>query len=171
MKPFLLSALAFLALTLFSAMAQETHVVAYPTIEEPSFLIEVPETWELTPAENDGEFFHLDGPTGALFSFRTIPGDEETLKAAIDDTLSHIRKLFTQVELSEAKDWTPGGLSGFYATGSGKSDQGEDVSIGVAWCELNDGKLAQMWFVTAADDAKGMREAENIANSLQSPTE
>jgi hypothetical protein len=151
------------------AHAEETTLIAYPTVEQASFTIEVPDSWEMTAAEDDGDFFHLDGPTGAIFSFRTIEGSEDVLKEAIDDTMSHIGGLFTEIEIGDAQDWTPGGLTGFYATGSGKDKDGSEVRIGVAWCALNDGKLAQMWFVADADDAAGMKAAESIANSLASP--
>lgn len=151
------------------AYAEDTSVIAYPTIEEASFIIETPSDWELTPAEEAGEYFHLEGPTGALFSFRTIDGDESALQEAIQDTLTDINELFTDVELGDAQDWTPAGLTGFYATGSGKDKDGTGVRIGVAWVALNDGKIAQVWFVADNDDAKGMRVAEGIANSIASP--
>jgi len=163
----LLAALAFA--TSIPAHAEETTLIAYPTLEETSFTIEVPDSWKMTEAENGGDFFHLDGPTGAIFSFRTIEGSEGALQAAIEDTMTHIGTLFTDIELGDAQDWTPGGLPGFYATGSGKDKDGTEVRIGVAWCALNDGKIAQMWFVSDADDASGMASAESIANSLASP--
>jgi hypothetical protein len=151
------------------AQAEETTLIAYPTVEEASFTIEVPDGWKMTEAESDGDFFHLDGPTGAIFSFRTIEGSEGALQAAIEDTMKHIGELFTEIELGDAQDWTPAGLTGFYATGSGKDKDGTEVRIGVAWCALNDGKIAQMWFVSDAGDASGMAAAESIANSLASP--
>ena len=123
----------------------------------------------MTEAEEEGDFFHLDGPTGAIFSFRTIEGSEGALEGAIQDTFQHSSGLFTDIEMGDAQDWTPDGLTGFYATGSGKDKDGTVVRIGVAWCALNDGKIAQMWFVTDADDAPGMKAAEAIANSLNSP--
>jgi hypothetical protein len=168
----LLTTLAIISFaTAAPTQAEDNNIIAFPTIEKASFLIEVPPTWELTQAESEEDFFHLDGPTGAIFSFRTIEGTEETLKEAIDDTLSHVGSLFTDIELSDAQDWQPNGLTGFYATGSGKSADNEPVSIGVAWCALPDGKIAQVWFVSDANDAAGMREAEFIANSLQAPQE
>ena len=156
------------ALCLLARAAESTRI-AYPTSEAASFIIEVPSDWEMTPAEESGDFFHLDGPTGALFSFRTIKGSDDALQGAIESTMGHINRLFSGVEMSDAKDWTPGGLEGFYATGFGKDKKGQEVQIGVAWCVLNDGKIAQMWFVTDAEDAKGIRAAEAIANSLKSP--
>ncbi len=164
------SVLAALALAIsIPAHAEETTLIAYPTLEETSFTIEVPDSWKLTEAEGDGDFFHLDGPTGAIFSFRTIEGSEDSLQVAIEDTMTDLGTLFTKIELGDAQDWTPGGLTGFYATGSGKDKDGTEVRIGVAWCALSDGKIAQMWFVADADDASGMKAAESIANSLASP--
>lgn len=165
-----LALITAIVLTIASpAMAQETTLIAYPTLEEASFTIEIPADWELTPADEDGEFFHLDGPTGALFSFRTIDGTEDALQVAIEGTMEHIGNLFTDIEIGDPVDWTPDGLTGFYAVGSGKDKDGTPVRLGVAWCALNDGKIAQMWFVSDMSDSSGIEAAESIANSLSSP--
>lgn len=168
MKTKTLLAALTLAISL-SAYAGDTTLIAYPTIDDARFTIETPSDWEMTPAEEDGDFFHLQGPTGAIFSFRTIDGDESALQEAIEGTLAHIGKLFTDIDMGDAQDWTPAGMPGFYATGSGKDKDGTAVRIGVAWVALNDSKIAQVWFVSDVDDAKGMRAAEAIANSLASP--
>jgi len=170
MKKISYSLFAALALAVsVPAYAQETNVIAYPTVDEASFIIEVPDDWEMTAAEEVGEYFHLDGPTGAVFSFRTIEGSEDALQEAIEGSLEDVSSLFSEIELGDAEDWTPDGLTGFYAVGSGKDKDGTDVRIGLAWCALNDGKIAQMWFVTDLDDAPGIKAAELIANSLASP--
>jgi len=41
--------------------------------------------------------------------------------------------------------------------------------MGLAWRVLNDGKIAQMWFVSDRDDASRIQTAESIANALVSP--
>lgn len=129
----------------------------------------MPATGELTPAEEPDGFFHLEGPTGALFSFRTIEGTNESLKAAIEESIEEINKQFDDVKLGDAEDWTSNKLSGFYATGEGKDKDGKSVRIGMGWCALTDGKIVDLWFVTDLSDAKGMDQASEIANSLKVP--
>jgi hypothetical protein len=164
----ILPLLSALVLT-FTARAAENNVIAYPTKDAPSFLIEVPADWQLTQAEEPGDYFHLDGPTGAVFSFRTIPGETKALEEAIEATVKDIGELFTDVELGDAQDWNPSGMSGFYATGTGKESDGTKVRIGVAWCSLKDGQIVEMWFVSDMNDQPGITAAEGIANSLVSP--
>lgn len=165
----LLFAASFLSLAPL-AHCEEVDKIAYPTAENASFVISVPSDWKMTQAEEEGDFFHLDGPTGAVFSFRTIKGSEDSLKAAIDDSVQELDKKFDDVELDDPQDWKPDGLSGFYAVGKGKEKKdGTPVRVGLAWCALNDGKIAEMWFVCDLTDNEGMSAAEKIVNSLQSP--
>lgn len=159
--------IAILGLTF--AQAAEVKTIAYPTAEAASFVIEAPGSWEITPAEEEGDYFHLEGPTGATFSFRTIEGSQDTLEEAIKASLEDINEKFTDVEMGDAQDWTPANLEGFYATGQGKEKDGTVVRIGVAWCALKDGKIAELWFVSDIDDKEGIAEAEAIANSLTTP--
>jgi hypothetical protein len=67
------------------------------------------------------------------------------------------------VKLGDAEDWKPNGLTGLYA-GKDKED-GTPIKVGVGWCALEDGKIAEMWFVADEADAKGIKQAEDIANS------
>jgi hypothetical protein len=151
------------------ARCEDLDTISYPTTDHPSFEIQAPKTWKLKPAEEEGDFFEIDGPSGALFSFRTIEGSKEALNDAIDESVKDIDKQFKDVQLGEAKDWTPDGLKGMYAVGSGKDKDGSAIRVGVGWVALNDGKIAEMWFVADEDDEKGINEANAIANSLTSP--
>ncbi|MDX2081156.1 MAG: hypothetical protein SFU53_10255 [Terrimicrobiaceae bacterium] len=169
MKLFSLSVAAILALSFQSASA-ETQTIAYPSTEAASFVIVAPEDWELEPAEEEGQFFDLTGPTGAVFSFRTIEGSEDALKEAIDESFVEIAERFDNVEMGEAQAWTPNGLEGFYATGTGKDkEDGTARRIGVGWAILKDNRLAEFWFVGEATDQEGLSAAEAIANSMQAP--
>lgn len=153
--------------TVFTARA-ESKLIAYPTADEAKFTIEIPGDWEIEQAEQDGDFFHVKGPTGAVFAFRTIQGSEDSLADAIKDSLTEINERFTDVQMGDAQDWTPGGLAGFYATGTGKDSEGP-VTIGVAWADLKNGEIAEVWFVGDSTDKPGLKIAEDIANSLKAP--
>lgn len=169
----LIKKLAPLAVALalcLGARAADPVTIVYPDEDKPSFEITASEDWKMTQAEDDGDYFHLDGPTGAVFSFRTIEGTTESLDEAIKETIEDIGKMFKDVELGDAQDWTPNGLAGFYAVGTGKDkEDGTPMKIGVGWCALSDGKIAELWFVADATDEEGMGQAEKIANSLASP--
>jgi hypothetical protein len=168
----ILAALAIACTISISAAvgAEKTEKVAYPTAEKPSFIITVPTSWKMTAAEEEGDYFHLTGPTGAVYSFRTIEGSERSLDRAIKASLKDIETLFSDVEIGDAQDWKPDGLTGLYAVGTGKDkEDGAPVKIGLGWCALKDGSIAEMWFVADADDTKGMTAAEAIANSLNAP--
>ena len=161
---FLLSALLALALTPL-ALADD---IAYPTPDNASFVISAPSDWKVVPADEEGGYFDLEGPTGAVFSFRTIKGTQDSLNEAIQEVVEDLKKDYKDVELGEAQDWKPNGLEGFYAIGDAKDEDGP-VRLGVGWCVLADGKIAELWFVCDAKDETGMEVAGKIANSLRAP--
>lgn len=168
-----LLALTLPCLLAFSQIARaedELQKIAYPTADEASFVITAPESWKMTAAEDAGDYFHLESPTDAVFSFRTIEGNEDSLKEAIEDCVKDLSERFNDLELGDAEDWKPNGLSGLYAVGTAKEkEDGNPIKIGVGWCALEDGKIAEMWFIADEADAEGMKQAENIANSLSAP--
>jgi len=153
-----------------AAWSAEMQTIVYPTTEAPSFLITAPEDWEMKQAEEAGDYFHLHGPTGAVFSFRTIEGSEGSMEKAIDEAMEELRSEYKDAELGEAQDWTPGGLKGFYTAGTAIDKQDDaKVRVGMGWAALEDGKIAEFWFVADMDDEKGISVAEKIANSLKAP--
>lgn len=160
---------AILFVTVTSSHAEDQTVV-YPTQDNPSFLITAPADWELSPAEEEGGYFDLEGPTGAVFSFRTIEGNEDSLATAIEEAVEYLKTEYNDVVMGEAQDWKPNGLEGFYAvvTGTDKADD-EPVKMGIGWVMLGNGEMAEMWFVAAESDTAGMKQAEKIANSLAAP--
>lgn len=169
MKKTCLLASALLLLLSPLTRAVETEKLMYPDADHTSFIIHVPTDWKLTQAEEAGDYCHLHGPTGAVFSFRTIDGDQHSLDDAMKNSIEQVHKKFKDAEIGDAKDWTPDGMSGFYAVGEGKESDGNEVKIGMGWCALKDGKIAEWWFVTDIKDSEGMDEANKIANSLEAP--
>lgn len=153
-----------------AAWCAEMQTIVYPTSESPSFEITAPDDWEMKQAEEAGDYFHLHGPTGAVFSFRTIKGSKDSMDKAVEEAMEELRTEYKNAELEEAKDWTPGGLQGFYTTGTAIDKQDDaKVRVGMGWAALEDGKIAEFWFVADADDEKGISVAEKIANSLKAP--
>lgn len=79
-----------------------------------------------------------------------------------------LRKLSLQAP--EPEDVEQHGLTGFSLVGKGKSrDDGEIYLVCMAWCALDDGRVAEIWFNCTADNSKGLSAAKKILNSLQSP--
>lgn len=163
--------LAILALTITqAARCADMQTIAYPTVKEESFEITAPKDWEMKQMEQEGDYFHLLGPTGAVFSFRTIDGNNSSMDKAIKAAMGQLKDDYKDIEMGDAQDWTPGGLKGFYIAGSavGKKEN-DSVRVGMGWAALNDGKIAEFWFVADHDDDKGIAVAEKIANSLKAP--
>lgn len=158
------------ALVTQAAWCADTQTIVYPTEESASFMITAPDDWEMKQAEEEGDYFHLQGPSGAVFSFRTIEGSSDSMEQAINEAMEELREEYKDAELGEAQDWTPGGLKGFYATGTAVDKQDDaKVRVGMGWVALEDGKIAEFWFVADLDDEPGMSAAEKIANSLKAP--
>ena len=153
-----------------SVRCAEMQTIVYPTADAPSFKITVPSNWEMKQAEEEGDYFHLSGPTGAVFSFRTIEGSEDAMSDAIKRSMEQIDEDYKNVKMGDAQDWSPDGLKGFFVSGTavGKKEN-DEVTIGMGWAALEDGKIAEFWFVGDVDDKKGVSAAEDIANSLKVP--
>ena len=167
-KTFLLSILLGLSLC-STTLPAETDKLVYPTKDNPEFTLQVPTDWKLVQAEGEGDYFHLHGPTGAVFSFRTIKGNQSTLDQTMKDRLSEVRKKYSDVDFDPAKDWSPHGLTGFYAVGDAKESDGNKVRIAMGWCDLKNGKIAELWFITDVTDSEGKTDASNIMDSLEAP--
>ncbi len=153
----------------------ELQTIAYPDAENASFFIEAPEDWEMTPGEEEGDYFDLEGPTGVVLSFRTIKASsgkkaEKALNKAIEESIEFIKENYKNVDLSEAKDDTLAGCEGFFSTGSGVDrETGEDALFGLGWYLLSENEIAEIWFVVNEDDKKGAKQAEKILRSFSIP--
>ena len=123
---------------------------------------------EIEPAEEEGGYFTLTGPTGAMLSFRTVEGSEEGMKDAIADSLAYVKETYSNVQLDDAKDHKVNGLEGFYSTGSGKDkDDGSVVVFGMAWYALEDGSIGEIWFEAGNTDKAGAEAADKILNTFK----
>lgn len=162
---------AILALTItHAARCADMQTIAYPTAEDESFEITAPEDWKIKQMEEAGDYFHLEGPTGAVFSFRTVKGSNDSMENAIDEAMEELKTEYKGAELGDPQDWTPNGLKGFYLVGTATDKQDDEkVRVAMGWAALEDGKIAEFWFVADLTDEKGIAEANTIANSLKAP--
>lgn len=163
----ILAAVAVVAAVTTQAHAG-TQTIYYPTQDNPAFSITAPDTWKLTPGESEGDYFDLDGPTGAVLSLRTIPGTEDDMKEAIQDSIKFLGENYTDVKIDDPKDHTMNGLKGFYTVGAGKgkADGGPTV-FGMAWYALKNGQIGEVWFAASANDKDGADQADKILDTLK----
>jgi len=148
----------------------EDQTIAYPEEKSASFLIDAPENWKLEQAEDDDGYFTLEGPTGAVLSFRTIKGTEASLDAAIDESIEFLKENYKEPDLQKPTDDTINGLKGFASFGTGKDkEDGTPMVFGMGWYALPDNKLAEVWFTADATDEKGAAAAGKIVKSLRAP--
>lgn len=143
-----------------SAFAGNT-TIAYPDAKKPEFTVTAPDDWEMTPGEEEGDYFTLEGPSGAVLSLRAIPGTKEDLEAAIQDAVDYLKESYKDVKMGEATQME--GVDGFVAGGTGKDkEDGSALVFGFEWFALKDGHIAEVWFEAAADDKEGADAAKAI---------
>ncbi len=150
------------------AAAQASQTIMYPTTESPSFMITAPDDWKLDPADEEGGYFDLNGPTGAVLSFRTVEGTDEGMKNAIQECIDYLNETYNNVKLDKPVDHKVNGLEGFYAVGTGKDkEDGSNMVFGMAWYALKDGSIGEIWFACEATDKAGADQADKILNSFK----
>lgn len=168
MKAGFIATLMF-AVGLTLAPLADAKTLAYPNTDAASFVIDYPASWELTPGESVGDYMTLISPNGVTLMLRTIPGESEDIQQAVKDSIEYVRENYKDVELAEPKDSVQRGLQGFYVNGSATDSEIGPVRLGMAWYQLNDGTIGEIWFVAPSEDSEGMGEAAAILDSLRSP--
>ncbi len=152
-----------------TAQIASAKVYGYPSTEHASFLVDVPDDWEVTPGESEGDYVNLTGPTGAAISMRTIPGTTDDMHAAIEETKAFLEESYSNVTLTDAQEVEKQGLPGFQQGGTGKDkSDGHDVLFAMAWLALKDGHIGEIWAVVTKGDP-GAAAANNIVNSFHTP--
>ncbi len=160
------SVVVCLAAVSIFAGAASAGIIAYPTAQKPSFVVDVPDAWELEPAEEEGGFFTVTGPTGVVLSFRAVGGGD--LDGAIEESIGFIQENYSNVNLEPAKEAQQHGLSGAFAMGQGKDKSTGKASVfAVAWFELKDGSIGEIWYAADAGDKAGAAAAGKILDSFR----
>lgn len=145
------------------------ETIGYPTADKPSFLVDLPDDWEIAEGDAEGDYVNVSGPSGVALAFRTIAGSESAMDDAIEESVAHIEENYKNVSLGEPVDAEQKGLTGFYMDGTGKDEEGGAVTFRMAWLALKDGHIGEIWFVAPADDRAGIAAAAKAINSFRAP--
>lgn len=154
---------------LVAASPAQAGVIGYPSPDDASFLVDVPDGWEIEPGEEEGDFVDVNSDSGVYLAFRTIPGSESAMNEAIEESVAYIEENYKNVELGEPVDAKQKGLEGFYMDGTGKDADGGAVVFRMAWLALEDGHIGEIWFAAPADDKAGIAAASKALNSFRAP--
>ena len=165
-KQTLIAALALLSGSLLASSAP-AETLAYPTRDAPSFMIDYPASWEMTPGEELGDYTTLLGTAGTGLMFRTVTAED--LKEAVKSSIEYVYENYTDVKLSEPKDSNHRGLPGFVVSGAATDSESGQMRIGMAWFQLKDGTIGEIWFSAPEEDAEGIEEAKAVIESFRAP--
>lgn len=144
-------------------------VLGYPSTDHASFLVDIPDSWEVEPGEEVGDFVDVNSPSGVYLAFRTIAGSESAMQDAIEESVAYLEENYKNVTVGEPTDASQAGLTGFYMDGSGKDADGGGVVFRMAWLALKDGNIGEIWFAAPADDKAGIAAASKVLNSFRAP--
>ncbi|MEO7794541.1 MAG: hypothetical protein ABIV06_07180 [Thermoanaerobaculia bacterium] len=165
--------LALVPLMLFAgwlvAAQARAGVLGYPSTDHASFLVDIPDGWEVSPGEEEGDFVDVNSESGVYLAFRTIAGSESAMQEAIEESVAYLEENYKNVSLGEATDAKQAGLEGFYMDGTGKDADGSGVVFRMAWLALKDGHIGEIWFAAPADDKAGIAAAGKTLNSFRAP--
>lgn len=144
-------------------------VLGYPSTDHASFLVDLPDSWEVTPGEEVGDFVDVNSESGVYLAFRTIEGSESAMQEAIEDSVGYLKENYKNVNVGEPVDAHQAGLTGFYMDGTGKDEEGTAIVFRMAWLALKDGHIGELWFAAPADDKAGIAAASKVLNSFRAP--
>lgn len=162
----ILAAVAAILLIAGSSAQAGTVTYYYPTQEAKVFSVTAPDDWELTPPEEDGDFFMLTGPTGMALSFRAI--DPDSGSSAGEDAGNYIKENYKNVQMKEPIDCSLGDLPGKCLAGHGESEDGTKYGFLVAWVVLKNGQVAELWYEVEMTDKEGAAAGDNILKTFKS---
>ena len=167
------AAIAILAFSLSAGSALADTVIHYPTAEEPLFTIQVPDDWELTPAEAEDDFFLVTGPTEVEMWFRAeVVESKEDVDAFIDGAMESggewLDENYKEVEFGEVTEGERDGMPFVSIPGTGiYKETGDKVIFTIAFIFMKNGSAAEFWGILPVGDEKGTAVAQSILDSFE----
>lgn len=165
-RPLLVLVLCLLSMLPAGAQA---GTLSYPDAEKPIFLLDYPDTWDLTEPDGDDAYATLMSQGGTMLMARRVEGTKEGGKAAIDDLVAYIEETYKDVQVDPPEAINLNGFKGAFSAGSGRQEDGSKVGFSIMMYDLGNGHGVEMWFVTSADDEEGHTGAKGILNSFRVP--
>lgn len=157
-----------LAAGLLIGSSAGAETLAYPSADNPSFIIDHPANWTMEPGEDVGDYVTLTSPNGAVLQLRTIPGTEKAMDQAVQENVDYLGETFSNVEMGEPEE-LKGKLEGSIITGSGKDEDDQDVGFAIYFIGLPDGRIAEIWYAVVKGDQASHKAAIDILNSFRTP--
>lgn len=142
--------------------------VAYPDASHPSFLVDYPSNWKMTPGDAVGDYITLTGPTGVNLQFRTVPGGADSIEEAVKDSIDYIKNTYKNVTIGDPSTTKQAGMDALVANGDGvEADGGTKVHFAMAWIQLKNGEIGEMWYSVESSDKAGSDAAAKVMNSFR----
>ena len=169
MKKSALLPLLLLLSGLLAFVTAQAKTLGYPDVKNASFLVDLPDDWTVEPGESVGDYVHVNSESGVYLAFRTIEGNEDSMKEAIEQSIAFLQENYQEVQVGDAKQVKQAGQEAFLMDGNGKDSEGDKVVFRMAWVALNDGHIGEVWFVAMADDEDGINAAGAALSSFRTP--
>jgi hypothetical protein len=169
MKKTALLPLLLLLAGLLNVSAAHAAVLAYPTPDNASFLIDVPDDWAVEAAGSRGDYAHVNSDSGVYLAVRTIEASEFDPKAAAEDAFGYLQENYKDVQLGDGKETQQAGMSTYLVSGTGKESDGTLVVFGMAWVRLKDGTVGEVWFAAPLADEDGISKSRTVLGSFRAP--
>lgn len=174
MKPTAIS-LTLLAAALFAAVSvsHAETTIAYPTTDDATFTITVPEDWELTPAEAEDDYFLVTGPTNAELWFRSFAvSSGEEAGAAVEEAMTSgeewLAENYKGVEFGDPTEGTRDDMPYISLAGKGvEKESGETVIFTIAFIMMDNGSMAEFWGILPVGDDEGKAAGQAIVDSFE----
>ena len=107
--------LALVPLLMFAGLVvaspAQAGVLGYPTTDHASFLVDIPDGWEVTPGDDEGDFVDVNSDSGVYLAFRTIAGSDSAMQEAIEDSVGYLKENYKNVDVGEPVDTKQAGLT------------------------------------------------------------
>lgn len=167
-KSALLPLLLFLA-GLLAVAAAPAKTLGYPDLQDASFLVDLPNDWEVEPGESIGDYVHVNSDSGVYLAFRTIEATDNAMSEAIEQSIEFLQENYQEVQVGDPVEVKQAGLDAFLMDGTGNDSEGSNVVFRMAWVALTDGTIGEIWFAAHADDRDGINAAAAALSSFRAP--
>jgi hypothetical protein len=149
-----------LSLALVSLASAAT--LTYPSAKDAKFLIDIPDDWEGEPADEEGGFMNLTGPSGILVSLRTVKLSEYSMDDVVKEAADFIEENYTEVKWMDVTREANGTVG---QAGVGMN-QGDQVIFSNAWTPMET-VIFELRLVASFGDDEGVKQGQAILSTIR----